>query len=398
MITSDKIGNSHVEAMNKILSFITSFDVHRLLYAISMKRLDEDAIRSITLDINEQNVRLERQKEYLFKFGRTFNQEFTTDDNKCFDTSARFAFRMRSGIKGIKNQLRSFSRRSRQKLRPGQEPPQAIDRSLISGEAYMQDLFGLESYPDCVKELFDVMIRFHENMMDCLDESLRRLSEEKATRQDNHRCLELLKQACEKCRKNQTIFVNALNSDPAIKAAFLNSDEFKPNDKNPVLKEWCKNRGNKGKFASVFFHNCTTGDVNKIKFYETMTEAEGDTDLIECMTIFSCDIEKAKHINLAIRRFDNLLPKKCKRNQIPSIHLHVFMRWCSEGVGYESFLNYFTKHYEEAGGKKEAIGKSALSGASRECAKSAKKYETVKKEMVDKLDKLYEEELAIQTE
>lgn len=390
MTISDKIGNTHVEAMNKILSFITSFDVHRLLYAISAKRLDEDDIKSLTLDICDQNLKLERQREYLFKFGKTFNQEYTTDDNKCFDTSARLFFKMRSGVKGIKKQVKSFCLRSRQKLRPDQEAPQAIDRSLISVDAlYMKDLFGIESYPDCVRELFDVMIRFHQNMMDCLDESIRVLSEEKETKQDFRRCIELLKQACEKSRKDQIVFVDAMNNSPALRAAFLMADEFKPNDKNPVLKEWRNSQNNKGLFASSRFHNCTHEDISKISFYQTMTEADGDPDLVTCMTIFNCTREKAEAINVAISRFDNMLPPICKRNKIPSIYLHVFMRWCSEGVGYETFLNYFNKRYKEAGGGNNVIGKSALSAASRECAKSSKKYETIKKDLLSELDKIY---------
>lgn len=389
MTISDKIGNSHVEAMNKILSFITSFDVHRLLYAISAKRLDEDDIKSLTLDICYQNLKLERQREYLFKFGKTFNQEYTTDDNKCFDTSARLLFKMRSGVKGIKKQVKSFCQRSRQRLRPGQEAPQAIDRSLISTDAFMKDLFGIESFPDCVKELFDVMIRFHQNMMDCLEESLRVLSEEKETKQDFRRCVELLMKACEKCRKDQIVFVNAMNNNPALRAAFLKADDFKPNDKNPVLKEWRNSQSDKGTFASSRFHNCTLEDVSKISFYQTMTEADGDPDLVTCMTLFNCSREKAEAIDLAISRFDILLPDKCKRNKIPSIYLHVFMRWCSEGVGYETFLNYFNKRYKEAGGTLDVIKKSALSGPSAMCARASKKYETVKKEMLSKLDKIY---------
>ena len=314
MNISDQIGSSHVEAMKKILAFITSFNVHKLLYAITAKRLDEEAIRSITLDIREQNIRLDRQKEYLFSFGRTFNQEWATDDNKCFDTSARLTFKMRSGIKGIKNTVKAFCRKSRRKLPPGQDSPQAIDRSLIAaGEAYMKDLFGLDSYPECVKELFGEMIRFHENMHNCLNESLRVLSEEKDIKADKRQCLELLKQALEKSRKNLLVIVKDMENNPDLKKALMNSETFKPNDSNPVLKAWANSSSSeekKGAFASAFFHNCSPEDVSKITINKTITEADGDADLMECMAIFGCDREKAQTINQAISRFDSLLLAK----------------------------------------------------------------------------------------
>ena len=73
------------------------------------------------------------------------------------------------------------------------------------------------------------------------------------------------------------------------------------------------------------------------------------------------------------------------------------MKWCSDGIGYETFLNYFTKHYKASGGRWGVIGKSALSGASQECAKSSKKYENVKKEMLAELNKLLSQEPSKQT-
>lgn len=388
MVISDKLGNSHVEAMDKIVSFITSFDVQKLLYAIGAKKLDEDDISSITLDIKEQNIKLERQKKHLFHFGKVYNKEFTTSDNKCFDTSAHLLFKMRSGIKGIKIAVKSFHRRSRKKPPFGKEAPQVIDKSLISANVeYMEDLFGLDSYPLCVKDLFAAMICFYNNMMECLHEALRVLSEEKATRQDEKKCLELLIQAFEKCHKDQLFIINAMNNNPALKAAILDADEFKPTEKNPVLKEWFDKQNDECGFASLRFHNCTPEDISKISFYKTIMEAEGNPDLISCMTIFSCDREKAEAILTAIRHFDDMLPDKCKRKHIPSIYLHVFMRWCSEGVGYETFLNYFNKRYIEAGGKWKSIGKSALSGASRKDALNSSEYEKIKKRMHTELNK-----------
>ena len=393
MTISDKIGSNHVEEMNKIVSFIDSFNVHKLLYALTTKQMDEDTIEDITLDIREQNNRLERQKVYLFRFSKSFNKEWATDDNKFFDTSARLSFKMRSGIKGIKKSVKAFCKRSRKTLLPGQEAPQAIDCSLISSETvYMQDLFGLESYPPCVTNLFQEMISFHENMLTCLEESLRTLREEKDTRANPHLCLELLREAVDKSKKNLAVIFQAMEKDPHLKEAMVNSEFFKPTNDSPVLKAWANSEGNEEKkraFASAFFHNCLPVEVNKIGISKTLTEAEGDTELGECMAIFDCDATQARHINEGIDRFDSLLPEQCKGNKIPAMHLHVFMRWCSRGVGQATFLGYFFKRYRAAGGKWQDVGKSALSGASSKCAKGDKQYLAIRKNMLDKLEKMF---------
>lgn len=391
MNLSDDIGKTHMEAMEKILAFITSFDVHKLLYAISVKRLDEDDIASITLDIREQNVKLERQKKYLFDYTKICNKEYALPNNKLVDESARLSHKMRSGIRGIKDTVRAFCKSSRRRWPEGKGEPQAIDHSLIATEAYMKDLFGLTSYPECVKELFVEMVKFFNNMNECLEEAQRSLAEEKDTRKNKKVCLELLKRACERNRQSQIIFVEAMESDPMLKSALQQSKAFQPHDENPVLKEYvrsCGSDGDKGTFASTFYHNCSPEDVGKITFYKTTTEANGDPDLIACMTIFNCSAEKARQINHAISCFDTLLPEKPKRETIPSIHLHVFMRWCSETIGHNAFLNYFNKRYEKAGGHWTRIGSSALSGASAQWGKSTEKYQKVQADIMSKLEKM----------
>lgn len=387
MKISKQIGSSHVEEMEKILSFIEAFDVHKLLYAISEKSLDEDAIVALSLDIREQNVKLERQKKYLFSYTRTCNKKYALEDNKLVDSSARLSHKMRSGISGIKKTVMAFYKKSRRKHFPGGKEPQAIDKSLIATEEYMRDLFGLGSYPDCVKELFRDMVSFFNNMNECLVEARRSLSEEKEIREDQRRCLDLLETACEMCKKQQEFLYDTMKSDPAAQAALLNSKLLQPGDENPVLKAWVNSPDDRGTFASDYFHNCSPKDVSKIAFYETITEAEGDPNLIACMTLFGCGKEKARRINLAIECFDSLLPETCKRNKIPAIHLFVFMKWCSEGIGYETFLNYFNKRYKEAGGHWGTIGKSAISGVAQKAYRDAN-FDNVKRTMLIKLEKI----------
>ena len=83
MRPTKKIANTHEEEMNLILEFILNFDVQRLLYAINGKELREEDIISLTMDIRDYYNKLSRQKLHLYKFGKTFNNEFATTNNKC---------------------------------------------------------------------------------------------------------------------------------------------------------------------------------------------------------------------------------------------------------------------------------------------------------------------------
>ena len=396
MQISRQIGSSHLEQMELIAKFISNFDVNRLIYAINGKQLDEDEILSLTLDIQEQKTKLDRQKQHLFRFGKVFNKEWTTDDNKCFDSSLKVSRRMRSGTKGVKNVIRRFCKISRRQLPPGQEAPQAIKVSMISSKNYVVDLFGLSSYPDCVKELFIVMLDFYDTLDECIHEAIRVLDEEKMLKEDKRKLLELFIEACEKSRKNQIHIIEAMESDPEFKAVLMKTASLTSEDANPVLKEW-KNSKKEELFAVAYFHNCSPKDVGKITLYRTMHAADNDPELMKCMTLFGCDRQKANNILSAIRQFDTLLPEKCKREKIPAMHLFVFKKWCSEGIGCASFLSFFDERYKAAGGHWNTITPSALNGVSTNQYKKIEQLETVKEEMLTKLGKLFPKDAVQQT-
>lgn len=389
MKTSPKIGNTNMEEMNLILEFIHNFDVDNLLYAINGKRLDEEQINSLTIDIREYNVKLEKQKEYLFRFGKTFNKRFTTEDNKCFDHSIKFTRRMRSGIAGVKKVFMKFCKPSRKRLPDGSENPQAHERSMITTPNYVADIFGLSSFPPCVIDLFQVMLLFYSNLDDCIEESMRRLQEEKNTRKDIPKLIELLKNACEESRRQQSHIIEAVYNDPVLKQALIDNESLGSDKANPVLKDY--KRKSKEEFAQNYFHNCKPQDIGKISLNEAICETE-DPNIMMAINVFGNNVDRIHKINYIIEHFDDLLPIKCKRNKIPALHLFFFMEWCRPQIGIESFLTYFNRYYKEHGGKWDVIQKSAISGA---CTKhtfgKVKSSEDIKKEMLAKLNKMLNE-------
>lgn len=362
MRTIKKIGNTHKEEMDLIMKFILNFDVNKLLYAINGKLLREEDIVSLTITIQEYFVKLSRQKVYLFRFGEIFNKEFTHEDNKCFDASLKASRKIRSLSAGIKAIIKPFVKVSRRKLPNGSPVPTIMERSMISTEYYYADLYGLPSYPDCVKDLFRVMLQFYEVVDVCIAECTRILMEEKSTKADKRKCIELFKEACEKSRKNQLHIIEAIENDPSFKEALKKSPYLTSDENNPVLKAFKKSPVS-GSFAQKYFHNCTPKDIGKITLYKAWSESNEDPMLMLAHTVFGNDDEKIRRINYVISHFDMLLPPVCKRKVIPAYHLYVFMEWCGIVHGTESFLNYFKKYYLSHGGKWKVVGKTAINGA-----------------------------------
>lgn len=361
MRTSPHIGNSHLEQMNLIYKFICGFNVNNLLYAINGKQLDEDEITSLTNDIREYHVKLKRQKQNIFNFCKKFPKEFASEDNKLVDSSVKVSWRMRSGAACVKKVFKRFCRVTHKKLPEGMPIPQAIDRSLITSKHYMLELFGLSSYPQCVKDLFMAMYEFYEDLSECLEEGLRTVKEVNFIKGDARRCLDILIKSCEKSQKNQRTLIEAIASDPELKKAIMNNKTFS-SDENHVLKDFKKNTSNKEQFAQKYYKNCSPKDVDKITIYE-VTSVDEDPRMAFAKVVFGDKEIRIHKINYVIEHFDELLPEKCKRNKIPAMHLYFFYERCKTKLGMESFLKYFNKYYKEHGGRWEPIGKTALTGA-----------------------------------
>ena len=385
MRTSPKIGNSHLEQMNLIYEFICRFDVNNLLYAINGKQLDEEQIVSLTNDIREYHVKLSRQKQYLFKFCKKFPDEFASEDNQEVDSSVKVSRRMKSGSACVKEIFMKFCKVSHAQLPAGVTEMQAIDRSLICSRNYMLELFGLSTYPQCVKDLFCVMFEFYVDMNECLEEGLRCVKEVNARKGDAKKCLEILIKSCEKSRKHQQLLIEAIMTDPEMRKAVMNNKMLSGDGENPVLTAYKKNPGSKEQFAQKYYKNCSPKDVDKITVYE-VTNADDDPNMAFAKVVFGDDEEKISQINYLIEHFDELLPEKCKRNKIHALNLFFFYKWCKPIVGYESFLKYFDKYYKEHGGRWGTIGKSALGGA---CTKHTQysdgSTDTIKQNMLSKI-------------
>ena len=363
MRTSPHIGNSYLEQMNLIYEFICQFDVNNLLFAINGKQLDEDEIVSLTNDIAEYHVKLKRQKHYLFKFCKSFPKEFASEDNNLVDSSVKVSWRMRSGTACVKKIFKRFCRVSRKQLPEGVPEHQAHEVSMITTKHHTLDLFGLSSYPPCVKNLFLTMFEFYEDLNECLEEGLRTVEEVKATKSNARKCLDILIKSCEKSKRNQRVLIEAMLSDPDMKKAVINNKTFSGDEENPVLKAYKNNKGNMEPFAQEYYKNCSPKDVDKITIYD-VTTVEEDPCLSFAKLVFGKDEQNICRVNYVIERFDELLPVKCKRNKIPALILFFFYEWSSPIVGVESFLKYFNQYYKEHNGHWETIGKSALMGAS----------------------------------
>jgi len=374
--------------MKLICNFICKFDVDHLLYAINSKHLDESVILSLKYDVEEHHVKLQRQRDlYLEPFCKKHPKDFTNEGNGEADTTSKLTWRMRSGAAGVKKALKRFSKKSHKPLPPGVTERQAHEVSLINQPNYYSDLYGLSSYPQCVKDLFLVMFEFYQTVESCCEMSIDCLKEVEHTRSDARRCLALLKNALEQSEQHQRTLIAAMMSDEELRKVVVKNKTLYGDESNPVLKDYKRSAGNMEEFAQRRYKNCTRGDVVNITLRSALAEAEEKPVEAFAAIVFGNDHEHIRRVNCVIEHFDELLPEKCKRSKIPAASLYYFYLWSQSTKGMSTFLSYFNRRYLKCGGKWETIGKSALTGAQKKYSPSGASGKE-KRKMDYKIEKL----------
>ena len=90
------------EGLETIGRAIEKFDDKRFLFALNYKDWDETEIELMARQVCEYRTKLEQEHIRLIEFAKTFNKEFVTDNNRCFDTGLKLIRKLRSGISEVK--------------------------------------------------------------------------------------------------------------------------------------------------------------------------------------------------------------------------------------------------------------------------------------------------------
>ena len=110
---------------------------YRFLYALQYKNWDERTIETMSEEVASSRLRLEKEYERLAAFAKTFNKEFATDKNDCFDTALVMLRKLRSGISQTKKIFKRFCPRARKNEifhAIGQKPASAYEYARISAD------------------------------------------------------------------------------------------------------------------------------------------------------------------------------------------------------------------------------------------------------------------------
>ena len=319
---------------------IAKFNPERFLFAIEHKNCDETEMELMARQVAEYRAKLEAEYTRLLKFSKTFNKEFVTENNKCFDIALALLRKMRAGMSETKKIFMKFCPRARKEdIRHviGNMPVSAYDYSYISANIYPLPLFQFDTYPPCVSSLYNEIEKFFILFAQCIGLCKRVLAEEEKIRKDKEYCFYLFQDFKRKVLHEIAGMISIFNKD---------SRELSEEANSAIAS---RNRYDNDEAWSPFgFHKFRKEEVKLLVIRQVLDE-ESETGLSKKeILLFGNDKDKVERIRDIIYNFDNLVHNEYKGQKLPAKMVQMFLQYVGIGKGLESkAVEYFFEKYIE---------------------------------------------------
>ena len=367
MTYTEKIDDAEV-GMSQILNAALKFNSDRFLYALQYKNWDERTIETMSEEVASSRLRLEKEYERLAAFAKTFNKEFATDKNDCFDTALVMLRKLRSGISQTKKIFKRFCPRARKNEifhAIGQKPASAYEYARISADVYQLPLFSFEEFPACIGGLYHEMEKFFVILIKSIQLCKQVLKDEQDIKKDHKYCLYLFGVFKQDMLKQIHDIIMIIQPD----------SHHLTEEGNPAIASRSR-YADDAAWAPVGFHQYDKRDVKLLVIKQTFDEkAESDLTKTEIL-LFGNDQEKVHTYRRIIQHFDELIPESHRRKVLPAKLIQMFFQYVGIQPGHEKIAaSYFNDTYNASPNHKYAtIGYTTINGYKREVLKDKDGY------------------------
>ena len=317
---------------------------HRTLYEI------EQTAEMVLIYQHRVNI----EAKAVIKFSETFIGQFATDNNQCFDTAKILFGKIKSTIAGLKNVFYKTTSTDRRQLPDGVEPPLVYDKSPLGHGDYTPDIFGLESFPEPVQNLYQAFETLFTTSSTVLALCHFMIEKEEETRNDIVQLRQIYNDSCDEL----------LGAVKAASAFISSTQELRGNE----LEERRKKAGSDDvKFLKEAYHRHNKKELTQFLVIKCIREAHND-GLTEMETFFwRKDHKKAFMVRRVIDNFDSIEDVEGQEGKLSATVLVEFLKWCGVIESHEKALyeKYFRPNYM-AKGKYKVLGWNTISGKRKE--------------------------------
>ncbi|MCF2660246.1 hypothetical protein JQM83_13780 [Parabacteroides distasonis] len=375
----------NLEGLELILEKAQSFDRESVLQGILDRHYTIYQVEQMITFVQEYHAKLKRECNSLVEFAKTFNHQFATDNNKCFETAERLFWKIRSSVSGTKKIYKKFCKIIRTRF-PGihnAKKPSVFTHSILTRGSFNRDLFGEDSFPKVVTTLCDELEDF---FMDLVQITLvcRNVTIQEIEIRKNPKRLEELytEDYCQMSISNQILIKTLQESKTVLQL-------------DPMTKS--KKTRSYQAFLQEAFHQYSRQQFQQHYLVEKLESGHnGGLDDDEAL-YWPNHHDRVPDIRKVIAHFDELNPKGSKdsksgRYKIKGEVMARFVNWCRVEVNLKAFIEkYFKKHYQ---GEFIPLGTTSVIEAKNKLAKKSKDPgEAEFKEQVEALIEKYKNEL-----
>ena len=364
---------SQIETLDNlqyVAGLVDGFNQDRFLAALMGKRnISTDKIVRMKNELVEITNRLEEEYIALEEFGKVFNDQFATRNNKCFSSAMTLLRKIRSGMSKMIEIYRGFAPKNAAARRAAHAQEQTLDlysHSQMGGQEYTPPLFGIDDFTPEVRDLYEALKRFMEFMSKSFSLCEGILEEEEQIKHDPDACLERYHIFKEEHRAKIKDMLDGIQLDSHVFLA----------ENNPAIKMRSE-ASSERQFAERGFHNLTESATTALASKEIVEEARrGEFTAQELWLFDGCEREFIRRVRLIIQHFEDYLPEGYKRQTLPAKYIASLM-WWSKPHEDKSFVAYFTLTYKEAGGQYKVPNNSAVNQKKNELKNTDPEYQSL---------------------
>lgn len=328
------IVDKNEQGLLMIIEAAEKFEQGKYLNAIYDCRLKKDEVLSVTEYVKEYKAKLSKENLALAKFALTFNSEYATENNKCFDVAETLFIKIRSTISGSKRIYKKFCRTVRKRT-PSFAPqrPSVFKRSELVNDYYSGQMFGIETYDECVQRLYEQLEDFFYELVKSLAFCRTIIKEENSIRNTPERCMHIYHECYDKMVSNSRMMVRLFKESKILPHSEI------------------EERGNKaGSLRDFICNNYHMCDPSQFQMHVVASELRKDSNMTdEEKILFGADnTEMAEKARLVIQHFDELENNAHKgkhKDKHSAYCVASFMLWCGIGNTQDEKVKLFVEEY-----------------------------------------------------
>lgn len=333
--------------LKRVIAALDRLEEERFIEGIRCRHRDMYEVEQMTEQVKIHQGRVNIETRALTKFSENFIGQFATDNNKCFETAEVLFKKVRSTIAGLLKMFKAMTPTSRRQLPEGVEAPSVFEKSALSTNEFTPDMFGLESYPAPVGELYNALEMLFVSTTSNLALCNMMIEHEKEVREDSVQLRQIFEHSCEE-----------LSHTIAYVTQYTSDNQELPRSEIEERQNMAKSHD---EFLKSEYHRHDKKAMVVYMVNKTLREARrGGLTNLEAF-FWEKNPEKALQARHIAEHFDQISDAEGQEGKCSSKVIVEFLKWCGVKESQEKKL------YKEylcpkiiASGKLKPLGWNAI--------------------------------------